>query len=119
MHLWMQRRRIDPSWTTSSSLSYSLYVTDHETPHLSHWEDRLKALYATFLVTLVCAFSLAKASAQTDQVDQSTLSKLLSRHVNAGGWVDYSGLREDRTVLQSYLDTLRNADVAKLPPDAA
>src|SRR5260370_15522951 len=118
MRLWVQPRRIDLSWTMSPSLSYSLYVTDYETPHLSHWEDRLKALYATFLVTLICAISPAKASAQPGQVDQSALSGLLARHVSAGGWVDYAGLRQDRTALQSYLDTLRNVDVAKLPSDA-
>jgi len=78
----------------------------------------LKTLYAAFLVTCICAFSLGKASAQSSQVDQSLLHGLLSRHVNGGGWVDYAGLRRDRTVLQSYLDTLRNVDVAKLPSDA-
>lgn len=88
-------------------------------PHLSHWEDRLKALYATFLVTLICAFPLGKAHAQSSNVDQSALSGLLARHVNAKGWVDYAGLRQERPALQSYLDTLRNVDAAKLPSDAA
>lgn len=79
----------------------------------------MKALYVTFLVTLICAISLAKASAQTGQVDQGALSGLLAHHVNAEGWVDYAGLRQERPALQSYLDALRIVDAAKLPSDAA
>lgn len=79
----------------------------------------MKALYAAFVATCVCAISLGKASAQSSQVDQRVLSGLLSRHVNAAGWVDYAGLRQERTALQSYLDTLHNVDPAKLPSDSA
>jgi hypothetical protein len=60
-----------------------------------------------------------QASAQTNQPDQSALTNLLSRHVNAAGWVDYVGLRQERPALESYLDALRNVDPAKLPSDAA
>lgn len=59
------------------------------------------------------------AHAQAPDVDHSPFSKILARGVNSGGWVDYDGLRQDRLALQSYLDTLRNTDVAKLPSDAA
>ena len=79
----------------------------------------MKELQAVLLAICLCTFSLGKASGQTGQVDQSALSKILSRRVNTGGWVDYAGLRQDRPALKSYLDTLRIVDVAKLPSDAA
>ena len=79
----------------------------------------MKRLCVFLLVICICLFSLGKANGQINQVDQSVLSNILSRHVNAGGWVDYAGLRQDRPALQSYLDTLRIVDVAKLPSDAA
>lgn len=79
----------------------------------------MKTLFAACLVTCFCVSSLGKARAQSVQVDQSALSGLLARHVNAEGWVDYAGLRQERPALQSYLDTLRNVDAARLPSDAA
>ena len=79
----------------------------------------MKGRHVFLLAICICVFSLGKVNAQTNQFDQSALSKILSRHVNAGGWVDYAGLRQDRPALQSYLDTLRNVDVAKLPSDAS
>lgn len=33
--------------------------------------------------------------------------------------MDHAALRQERPALQSYLDTLRNVDVAKLPSDTA
>ncbi len=72
-----------------------------------------------FLASCICALWLGKASAQNDLVDQTVFSRLLARHVNTAGWVDYVGLRQDRATLQSYLDTLRPVDAAKLPSDAA
>jgi Protein of unknown function, DUF547 len=71
----------------------------------------------TIMILWVCA--PIQASAQTNQPDQSALTNLLSHHVNAAGWVDYAGLRQERPALESYLDTLRNVDPAKLPSDAA
>jgi hypothetical protein len=79
----------------------------------------LKTHYSAFLATCFCALSLCTASGQSNPVDQSALNSLLSRYVNAAGWVDYAGLRRDRAALQSYLDTLRDVDPTKLPSDAA
>ncbi len=79
----------------------------------------MNRLHAIVLAIWIGALVPGGASAQTNQIDQSALNGLLSRHVNAEGWVDYAGLRQDRAVLQSYLDTLRNVDAAKLPSDAA
>jgi len=79
----------------------------------------LKGLHAVLLGICLCTLSLAEAAGQTNQVDQSALSKILSRHVNAAGWVDYTGLRQDRPALKSYLATLRNVDVARLPSDSS
>jgi hypothetical protein len=67
----------------------------------------------------VWACSPIHATAQTNQPDQSALTTLLSRYVNAAGWVDYVGLRQERPALESYLLALRNVDPAKLPSDAA
>ena len=70
------------------------------------------------LIMSVWACSPIHASAQTNQPDQSALTKLLARYVNAAGWVDYVGLRKERPALESYLDTLRDVDPAKLPSEA-
>ena len=76
--------------------------------------------WVVFLIIMsVWVCSPIHTSAQTNQPDQSALTNLLSRHVNAAGWVDYTGLRQERPALESYLDTLRNVDPANLPSDAA
>lgn len=79
----------------------------------------MKRLYAIILTIWIAAIAPFKTSAQMDQIDQSALSGLLSRYVNSGGWVDYTGLRHEQTALQAYLDTLRNVDVARMPSDTA
>ena len=79
----------------------------------------MRKLHAVLLGFCICALSFAKAGAQTNQVDQNALTRILSRHVNAAGWVDYVGLRQDRPALKAYLATLRTVDVAKLPSDSA
>ena len=79
----------------------------------------MKAPYMFLGAICLCVLSAGYTGAQTAQVDQSRLSAVLSRHVNAEGWVDYIGLRQDRDALQAYLETLRTVDVAKLPSDAA
>lgn len=76
-------------------------------------------LYAMVLAILLGTAATAASDAQVNQVDQGALTRLLSRHVNGAGWVDYVGLRRDRASLQEYLDTLRNVEVGRLPSDAA
>jgi hypothetical protein len=71
------------------------------------------------IIVILWAYSPIHSSAQTNKPDQSALTNLLSRYVNAAGWVDYAGLRQEQPALESYLDTLRNVDPAKLPSDAA
>lgn len=63
--------------------------------------------------------STGGVSAQASEVDQSPLTAVLSRHVNAQGWVDYVGLRRDQPALEAYLGTLRNVNVGTLPSNAA
>jgi hypothetical protein len=78
----------------------------------------LKAVFTIVLAICICLLP-ERTSAQTSDLDQTALSQILSRRVNSKGWVDYDGLRQDRAALQSYLDTLRNVDMAKLSSDAA
>lgn len=87
--------------------------------HHYQWGYPLKGLHTLLMTIFLGAFSLAHAGAETGQIEPSALGTILSRHVNAEGWVDYVGLRQNRPALQSYLDTLRNVDVARLPSDAA
>lgn len=108
-----------PSWTMLPSLSHSLSVIECGTPHPYDWEHSLKAHYAVYLFTCICGILLGLTSAQSNPIDHSVLNSLLARHVNAEGWVDYAGLREERPALESYLDTLRNVNAAKLPSDRA
>ncbi len=42
-------------------------------------------------------------------VDHAALNDLLNRHVDPDGWVDYEGLREDGSKLDSYLAALADA----------
>lgn len=42
--------------------------------------------------------------------DHGALDQLLSRYVNDQGWVDYDGLKSDRSQLNQYLDTLASAE---------
>ncbi|HVC91902.1 MAG TPA: DUF547 domain-containing protein [Acidobacteriaceae bacterium] len=79
----------------------------------------MKGLGTVLMFSCLCTLSLAQAGGQTNQVDQSALSKILSRNVNTAGWVDYTGLRQDRPALKSYLATLRNVNVARLPSDSS
>ncbi len=79
----------------------------------------LRNLLMLLIIIGVWACSPIHASAQTNQPDQGVLTSILSRHVNAAGWVDYVGLRQERPRLESYLDGLRNLDPGKLPSDAA
>ncbi len=46
------------------------------------------------------------------------LSDLLAKYVNEDGWVDYTGLKNERAKLDAYLNTLAAADVKAMPNDA-
>jgi hypothetical protein len=46
--------------------------------------------------------------------DHSLLSRLLARYVNDDGWVDYDGLKNERHLLNRYLESLGNADPGEL-----
>lgn len=71
------------------------------------------------LILLCCGWAVAGiAKGQSSVIDQSALTMLLSRHVNAKGWVDYAGLRRDHATLELYLNTLRNANVNAMPSNA-
>lgn len=71
------------------------------------------------ILALSIGIASAVGNAQAPAVDQSALTKLLSQHVNAQGWVDYVGLRRDRPALEAYLNALRNANVGAMPSNAA
>lgn len=76
--------------------------------------------YAIFLLVLgASVYSPIYSHAQVSQPDHRALTNILSRHVSAAGWVDYAGLRQERSALESYLASLRDTDPAKLPSDAA
>ena len=79
----------------------------------------LRNCLVLLILMSVWACTPIHASGQTNQPDQSVLTNLLSRHVNAAGWVDYAGLRQERRTLESYLDSLGDIDPAKLPSDTA
>ena len=49
--------------------------------------------------------------------DHSTFDRLLRRHVDGGGWVDYAGLARDARELDSYLDQLALASCDELGRD--
>jgi hypothetical protein len=76
-------------------------------------------LSAIILALWIGIATSGSVNAQASNVDQSALTQLLSRHVNAHGWVDYVGLRRDRPALQTYLTSLRNVNVGRMPSDAA
>lgn len=76
-------------------------------------------LHAALFALCIGLAATSAAAAQTSIVDQSALTALLSRHVNAQGWVDYAGLQRDRPALDAYLHSLRNVDVNAMPSNAA
>ncbi|MBI1349426.1 DUF547 domain-containing protein [bacterium] len=49
--------------------------------------------------------------------DHSSFDALLHRHVSEGGWVDYDRLKEERALLQAYLETLATAPLDELGRD--
>lgn len=76
-------------------------------------------LPAIILALWIGVAATGNATAQASSVDQGSLTILLSKYVNAHGWVDYAGLRRDQPVLKAYLATLRNVNVSKMPSNAA
>lgn len=90
--------------------------------HLGHLPDRevpLKRIQMVLLGLCFLGLPLLGRSAQPHQAAESALTPILARDVNSAGSVDYVGLRRDRPALKSYLESLRDVDVAKLPSDAA
>lgn len=76
-------------------------------------------LRAIMLALWVGVVATSAVHAQASSVDQSALTLLLSKHVNAQGWVDYAGLKRDQPALDAYLATLRNVNVSAMQSDAA
>ncbi len=82
---------------------------------------KLHTVFFALCIGLAAAGAAAAqtSAAQTSTVDQSALTAILSRRVNALGWVDYAGLQRDRLALQDYLNSLRYVNVGAMPSNAA
>ncbi|MCH8966413.1 MAG: DUF547 domain-containing protein [Planctomycetes bacterium] len=49
--------------------------------------------------------------------DHSSFDRLLRKHVDKDGWIDYTGLRDNATLLDTYIAALGEAHVAELDRD--
>ncbi len=92
--------------------------------YTNHIPDGLIGLFCSAFLG-IC---LATAAATPDEIsvmaqqadtadarfDHSTFDKLLKQHVDADGRVDYAALHKDTTVLDRYVESLRNTNLAAL-----
>ena len=76
--------------------------------------DALKYVFGPPSVTLQEAY---KRQSDGPTFDHSTFDRLLRKHVDKDGWVDYEGLGSNATLLDTYIASLGEARLAELGRD--
>lgn len=63
-------------------------------------------LFPALLLAFTACYPPTPQSSHSDRVDNAVYTRLLQRHVNTQGWVDYPGLLKEKDSLRMYLKTL-------------
>ena len=76
--------------------------------------DALEYIFGPPPITLRETYPRRSAS---PTFDHSTFDRLLRKHVDKDGWIDYAGLRDSATLLDTYIAALGEAHLAELDRD--
>ncbi len=87
---------------------------------MHYWSKLFCLIAVTFILFSGCrkddnAMMMNSAAPEKSGFNHQPLNDLLAVHVNDDGWVDYAGLKNDRTKLDAYLTSLGSANVNAMP----